>query len=267
MDDRTLAGARILVCNDDGIHSEGLRVLERVARTLTDDVWVVAPETEQSAASHSLTIHRPLRLREVGERRFAVDGTPTDCALIGIRHVLRGRPPDLVVSGVNHGSNLGEDVTYSGTVAAAIEATLLGVPAIALSLEIRADRPHAWDTCEAFGPEAVRAAYGASRGAEVLVNVNFPARPPGEVTGMFVAEQGRRPIPDNLDRRIDPRGRAYFWIGGREEDPEPAPEGTDVRVVADGGIALTPLHLDLTHRPSLDVLARAVAARPGRSGA
>jgi 5'-nucleotidase len=261
MADPTLAGARILICNDDGVASEGLQVLERVARALTDDVWVVAPETEQSAASHSLTIHRPLRLRQVGEKRFAVDGTPTDCALIGIRHVLRETPPDLVLSGINHGANLGEDVTYSGTIAAAIEATLLGVPAIALSMEMRADRPHAWATAERFGPDVVRMAYEASRGREVLVNVNFPARRPEEVTGISVAEQGRRPIPDNLDRRIDPRGKAYFWIGGREEDDEPAPEGTDVRVVADGGIALTPLHLDLTHRPSLDLLARAVAGR------
>jgi len=257
-----LRGAPILLANDDGIHSQGLAVLERIAVALGGEVWVVAPETEQSAASHSLTIHRPLRLRQVGERRFTVDGTPTDCALLGIRHVMRERRPALLLSGVNHGSNLAQDVSYSGTVAAAIEATLLGVPAIALSLDLRADTPPAWDTVEKYGPDVIRTAWAAGWPDGVLVNVNFPARAPAEVTGVHVVPQGRHSLQDQLDERVDPRGRRYFWIGAREDTGAPMPAGTDLQVVADGGIAVTPLHLDHTHAPSVPAMAHAFARGP-----
>ena len=172
------ASTRILVTNDDGIHAPGLRVLERIAGSLSEDVWVVASETEQSASSHSLTLTMPLRVRRAARRRFAVSGTPTDCVLIGVNEILADRRPDLVLSGVNAGGNLGEDVTYSGTVAAAIEATLLKIPAIALSQVRRDGRPVRWRTAALHGADIVRRLVALSWPAEVLLNVNFP-RPPG----------------------------------------------------------------------------------------
>src|SRR6202043_3821676 len=147
---------RILISNDDGIGSPGIKVLEKVARELSNDVWVVAPEQEQSGASHSLTTRRPLRLHEVGTQRYMVDGTPTDCVLLAVKRLLRDRPPDLVQSGINGGSNVGEDLTYSGTVAAAMEATLLGIPAMALSQDFRDGEEVPWATGEAFASEAIR---------------------------------------------------------------------------------------------------------------
>lgn len=251
-----LSGTRILLSNDDGIHAPGLAVLERIARSLSDDVWVVAPETEQSGASHSLTIHRPLRLRQHEERRFSVDGTPTDCVLLAINHILKDRTPTLVLSGVNHGSNIGEDVTYSGTIAAAMEATLLGVPAIALSLQIDGSGAPHWDTAEQWAPEVIRKAVSTAWPKNVLVNVNFPAVTPDRVTGIQVVRHGKRKIGDDLTERIDPRGRAYFWIGALRGEDDVAPD-TDVAVVNDGGISVTPLFLDLTHVPTLQTLQRA----------
>src|SRR6266496_5815813 len=144
---------RILISNDDGIESPGIKVLEKIAGELSDDVWVVAPELEQSGASHSLTTRRPLRINEVARQRYAVDGTPTDCVLLAVKRLLRDRPPDLVLSGINAGSNVGEDLTYSGTVAAAMEATLLGIPAMALSQDYRGGHDVSWQTGEAFAPD------------------------------------------------------------------------------------------------------------------
>jgi 5'-nucleotidase len=232
-----LSGARILLSNDDGIHSPGLEVLEKIALSLSDDVWVVAPETEQSGASHSLTLHRPLRLRRIAERRFAVDGTPTDCVLLAI----------------NNGSNIGEDVTYSGTIAAAMEATLLGVPAMALSQHLGAGEAARWDTPLHWGPGVIRRAVSASWPRNVLINVNFPAADPHEVTGIEVVRHGKRKISDDLTERVDPRGRAYFWIGALRGEEDVLP-GTDINVVIENGIAVTPLELDLTHYPTLETL-------------
>src|SRR5713226_7750389 len=172
-----LARCRILISNDDGIDSPGLRVLERIARDLAEDVWVVAPELEQSGASHSLTTRRPLRLKEVGWQRYSVDGTPTDCVLLAVKRLLRDHPPDLVLSGINGGSNVGEDLTYSGTVAAAMEATLLGIPAIALSQEYRDDTDILWPTSEAFAPEVIRRLLRQPWPDSTLYNINFPAVP------------------------------------------------------------------------------------------
>lgn len=245
-----LSSARILLSNDDGINGPGLQALERIARALSDDVWIVAPETEQSGASHSLTLHRPLRLREIAEKRFAVDGTPTDCVLLAINHILQDKRPTLMLSGVNFGSNIGEDVTYSGTVAAAMEATLLGVPAIALSQKLDRPNPPRWDTAEKWGVEVVRRAAAFGWPEDVLVNVNFPACAPDEVTGIEVVRHGKRKIGDNLTERVDPRGRAYFWIGAIREEAEEQPD-TDIAVVNRNGVAVTPVFLDLTHGPSL----------------
>jgi len=255
----TLADSRIFVTNDDGIRAEGLEILERIARSFTEDVWVVAPETEQSGASHSLSLHRPLRLRQLGERRFAVDGTPTDCVFLGLNKAVMDRRPDLVLSGVNFGSNVGEDVTYSGTIAAAMEATLLNVPAIAMSQAILPDgRVAHWETAEKWGVEAVERCIRLSWPAHVLMNVNFPAVPPDQVKGLIAAPQALMHVGNAVEERIDPRGRPYFWIGmTRQPDRVVAPD-SDIAVLAQGRVSITPLHLDLTHPTTLTRLEEAL---------
>ncbi|MFM2042261.1 MAG: 5/3-nucleotidase SurE [Pseudomonadota bacterium] len=259
MAERDLSRARILLSNDDGIGAEGLAVLESIARTLSDDVWVVAPETEQSGASHSLTMTRPLRLKQHGEKRFSVDGTPTDCVLLAINHLMAERRPDLVLSGINHGNNIGEDVTYSGTIAAAMEATLLGVPAIALSQRMDHGTAPRWDTARHFGAEVIRKALAIDWPRHVLVNVNFPDADPAAVTGIQVVRHGNRKIGDELVERIDPRNRPYFWIGPARGE-EHVPEDTDIHVVTHGGISVTPIYLDLTHYACLEAMRKAFAA-------
>ena len=245
-----LARARILVTNDDGIHAPGLKALERIARSLSDDVWVVAPETEQSATSHSLTLRRPLRCKKHGEQRYAVDGTPTDCVLVAHRHILRERPPDLVFSGVNHGSNLGEDVTYSGTVAAAMEAAILGVRAFAFSLMRQGEERLSWETAEHFAPEVVRRSLALDWPPDMLINVNFPPVAPHAVTGLRACRQGRRDEGTTITEGVDPGGRPYLWIGNFLSDAS-SDHGTDLAAMMEGAVAVTPLHLDLTHRDSL----------------
>ncbi len=240
---------RILVTNDDGIHAPGLKVLETIARGLGNEVWVVAPETNQSGASHSLTLSRPLRIRRVSERRFAVDGTPTDCVLLALQRIVDG-PVTLLLSGVNQGSNLAEDVTYSGTVAAAMEATVLGVPAIAISQACRNGHPVKWHTAETHAPGILRRLWAASWPEGVLINVNFPDRLAHSVRGLQVTCQGKRKIGDALVERIDPRGEPYYWIGAVRQEEE-WPEGTDLAAIAGGYISITPVHLDLTHHESL----------------
>ena len=185
-----LSNLRILISNDDGVNAPGIKVLERIARAISKDVWVVAPEQEQSAAGHSLTIRRPLRVRQLSRRRFAVDGTPTDAVLLGVNHVMKGKRPDLVLSGINRGSNLGEDVTYSGTVAAAMEATILGIPAIALSQFINHPHPVKWATAEYWAPDIIRRIMAVGWGRNVLMNVNFPDVLQSHVTGIEVTRQG-----------------------------------------------------------------------------
>ena len=251
-----LSKARILVTNDDGIHAQGLKVLETIARSLTDDVWVVAPEMEQSAASHSLTINRPLRLRKLDEKRFTVDGTPTDCVLLAVNHVMKDARPTLVLSGVNQGSNIGEDVTYSGTIAAAMEAMLLGVPAIAMSQHYESGSPIDWSAAEAWGAEVVRKAVTVAWPKNVLLNVNFPSCKADKVTGVQVVRHGKRKIGDELLERVDPRGKPYIWIGTLRGEADVAPD-TDIHVVFSGGISVTPIYLDLTHTPTLQTLRQA----------
>jgi 5'-nucleotidase len=250
-----LSRSRILITNDDGIRAPGLEVLRRVARKLSKDVWVIAPETEQSAASHSLTLRRPLRIRRISSRRLAVDGTPTDCVLLAINHVLRDRPPDLILSGVNRGANLGEDVTYSGTIAAAMEGTLMGVPSIAFSQLCEDNHPVKWSTAEQFAPEIITRLVAAPWPKNMFVNVNFPDLVVGSVRGIEVTAQGRRKIGDELIKRTDPSGEDYYWIGSaRTEEARVA--GTDLNAVLGGAISVTPLHLDLTHRPTMRKLRR-----------
>jgi len=265
---------RILITNDDGIHSPGLAVAEAIARALTDDVWVVAPETEQSGASHSLTLSLPLRLRQVEERRFAVTGTPTDCVMMGVAEILKDKKPDLLLSGVNRGSNLAEDVTYSGTIAGAMEGTALGIRSIALSQAYGFEEGYKlrWSCAEVHGPTVIKklveAAWPEPR--EVLMNVNFPDCEPGEVGGIDVTEQGKRDMQTAaLDRRIDARGNPYYWIGFKRVRSNPA-KGTDLRAIYERRISITPLHLNLTEfktlqqlKGSLDTRLAPAAKKPG----
>ncbi|KQT82553.1 5'/3'-nucleotidase SurE [Aurantimonas sp. Leaf443] len=237
---------RLLLTNDDGIHADGLAVLERIARQLTDDVWVVAPETDQSGLSHSLTLSSPLRLRKVGEKKFALSGTPTDCVIMALKHLMDG-PPDMVLSGVNAGQNIADDVSYSGTVAGAMEGAMLGLKSVALSQAFvySTYREALWDTAEAHAPEILRKIARMDLPANHLVNVNFPAVAPHEVTGIDVTRQGKLEYALGLEERKDGRGFPYFWLKfGRQAGPEIA--RSDLGALAAGRISVTPLKLDLT---------------------
>jgi 5'-nucleotidase len=259
---------RILVSNDDGIHALGLEVAERIASALSDDVWVVAPETEQSGASHSLTITQPLRIRRVGERKYAVQGTPTDSVMMAVLHLLKDDRPDLVLSGVNRGYNIADDVTYSGTVAAAMEGTALEIPSIALSQSFaeRDDPEEHWDCADRHGPGLVKRLFEIGWPKGVLLNINFPDRPAGEVTRVRVTQQGTRDQSQlRVDERVDARGYTYFWIGFRRVFTDPD-KGTDLRTIADGEISVTPLHLNLTEMRERERLARFIDGElPGLS--
>ncbi|MGB3415303.1 MAG: 5'/3'-nucleotidase SurE [Mesorhizobium sp.] len=251
---------RILLTNDDGIHAEGLVVLERIARTLSDDVWVVAPETDQSGYAHSLSISEPLRLRKVADKKFAVRGTPTDCVIMGVKHVLPGAP-DLILSGVNSGANVADDITYSGTVAGAMEGTLLGVRSIALSQAYRYDgddRFVPYETTEALAPALMKKLVAMPLPQGVLLNVNFPNCAPGEVAGTVVATQGKMAHALWIDQRRDGRGFPYYWLCFGRDIGE-ARAGTDMHALGNRLVAVTPLHLDLTAHEVRDQLAKALA--------
>jgi 5'-nucleotidase len=240
---------RILITNDDGIEAPGLNVMQKIASELSDDVWVVAPETEQSGAAHSLTLHEPLRLRKLSERIFAVKGTPTDCVIMGVRHVLKGEEPSLVLSGVNRGSNIADDVTYSGTIAGAIEGTILGIPSIAMSLAVNWEDPRKihWETPMEHGASIVRKLIEAGWPEDILINVNFPDREPSKVLGIQITEQGRRDQDYlRVEDRLDTRGNPYYWLGFKPRSFH-APKGTDLSAIKSGAISVTPLYLNLTH--------------------
>ncbi|UCF21735.1 MAG: 5'/3'-nucleotidase SurE [Gemmatimonadota bacterium] len=241
---------RILCTNDDGYLAPGLALLARVASRL-GDVTVVAPDREQSATSHSLTVHRPLRISQTETGLFHVDGTPTDCVLLALGGAVLDSPPDLVLSGVNHGPNLGEDVLYSGTVAAAMEATLLGIPSIALSFATEVFEPPGPEyerlLTELLTPLIHRDAFPEG----TLLNINVPPIPPAEVKGIRVATLGRRVYVESLTRSRDPYGREYIWIGGGKSEWS-GREDSDFKAVAAGYISLTPLHLDLTNYSLLE---------------
>ena len=248
---------RILITNDNGIHAEGLNVLERIARNLSDEVVVVAPETDQSGVAHSLSLNDPLRLRHVGPNRYAVKGTPTDCVIMGVRRIMRDNPPDLVLSGVNCGHNLAEDVTYSGTIAAAMEGTLLGVRSFALSQGYPpGQRDKAPFKCaEAHGAAIIRELLKEELDPGILVNINFPSCAPDQVQGRAVTVQGRRDATYlELDERFDGRHNPYYWIGFSRQRSTP-PHGTDLAAIANSQISITPLRLDLTDENSMTRLA------------
>jgi 5'-nucleotidase len=241
---------RVLCTNDDGIHAPGLKVVEEIAHALSDDVWIVAPELDQSGVSHSLSLNDPLRLREVGPRHFAVRGTPTDCVIMGAHHLLKPTMPDVVLSGVNKGRNVGEDVVYSGTIAGALEGTILGLPSFALSQEFSMqtrDKP-LWETALQFGPPILRKVIQAGIPKNTVINVNFPSRAPKDVAGIRVTRQGKRNLGFlKVDQRRDGRGNPYFWIGFERAAMLDTPEeGTDLAALAAGYISVTPLRLDRT---------------------
>jgi 5'-nucleotidase len=252
---------RILVTNDDGIHSPGLAVAEKIAQSLSDDVWVVAPENEQSGASHSLTLASPLRLRQISERRFAVSGTPTDCVMMACLHIMKQQPPDLVLSGVNWGSNLADDVTYSGTIAGAMEGCALGIASIALSQSYEEGSRHDidWSAGEAHGAKTVAALVKAGWPAGTLINVNFPRCAAAAVKGVKVVPQGKYDLTSTeIEERVDARQRAYYWIGLRRRKAVP-PADSDLGAVYGDFIAVTPLHLNLTEEAALKTLHAALA--------
>jgi 5'-nucleotidase len=235
---------RILVTNDDGIYSEGLRKLAEACKTV-GDVIIVAPDREQSAASHALTLNRPLRLLQIQENEWIVDGTPADCVNLAILKIMKDARPDLIVSGINFGLNLGDDVTYSGTISAAFEGALLNIPSIAFSAAV--GEHFSFERCAAFAGDFARIALEQHRDPRIVLNVNFPV---GEFQGVRIATLGRRVYVEGVIERRDPRGRKYYWIGG-EPPVWHRDEGTDFDAIQSGCVSITPLHLDLTHHESI----------------
>src|SRR5450631_2640498 len=249
---------RILITNDDGIHAPGLAVLERIAKTFTDDIFVVAPEYDQSGVAHSLSLNDPLRLRKISGRHFAVRGTPTDCVIMGVRKLLDGANPDLVLSGVNNGQNVADDITYSGTVAGALEGASLGLPSIALSQAygpVGHDEAF-WDCAETHAPGLIDKILGLGIPQGIVINVNFPACPPEAVRGVAATSQGRRDAQTvTVEERADGRGKPYYWISVARGNETPG-LGTDLAALAQNTISVTPLRHDLTGEQMLTRYAR-----------
>lgn len=235
---------RILVTNDDGVFSEGIKLLAEALREIAE-VIVVAPDREQSASGHSLTLNRPLRMQQLEENVFSVDGTPTDCVNLAVLWLMEKEPPDLVVSGINFGVNMGDDVTYSGTVSATFEGTLLGIPSVAFSQEV--GKPFSFGSAADFARRLVELLFTHELPKDLLLNVNIPA---GEVTGVSLTKLGHRVYRQSVVEKTDPRGRRYFWIAGTPEWESRS--GTDYDALSQGRISVTPLHLDLTDYRGLE---------------
>ena len=249
---------KILISNDDGINAPGLALLESIARQISDDVTICAPAEEQSGAGHSLTLHSPVRLREHGHNRFSVTGTPSDAVNLALRKLFADGAPDLMLSGINAGENLADDITYSGTVSAAMEAALAGVPAIALSQAFR-DSGQGFAAAAAWGAKVIAPLIGTPMAKRTLINVNFPALAPQAVKGIRVVRQGFHDYArGSLVESTDPRGRPYFWFG-LEDVEHTLDHGTDLEAVGDGYVSVTPLHLDLTHHAAIGALAERFA--------
>ncbi|HEX4964679.1 MAG TPA: 5'/3'-nucleotidase SurE [Thermoanaerobaculia bacterium] len=239
---------RILITNDDGIFSEGIKLLAASLSALAEvEVVVVAPDREQSATGHALTLSRPLRMQKVEENWYAVDGTPTDCVNLGILSLLKDRPPDLVCSGINFGLNLGDDVTYSGTVSATFEGTLLGIPSVAFSQEV--GEGFSFHAAADFARRLVEVLLKEELPRDLLLNVNVPA---GPIQGVSFTKLGRRVYKQSVIEKLDPRGRKYYWIAGTPQWKRAA--GTDFEAISQSRVSVTPLHLDLTYYPGLESL-------------
>jgi 5'-nucleotidase len=247
----------VLIVNDDGIDAPGIKLLEEIVRDFTDDIWVVAPDEERSGAGHSLSLTYPIRVVKRDERHFAVKGTPTDCALLGVYDLMEGRRPDILLSGINRGPNLAEDITYSGTASAAMEGAMLGIPSVALSQVWKYQTPVHWDTARKYAPAVLKTLLGMEWQQGNFVNVNFPHCPPEESTGIRVTRQGMRP-PGSFQpiRRVDERHVPYYWIkiafpdGGEDE-------GNDLHAVLDNAVSITPMQLDMTAHNQLSLFTAA----------
>ena len=245
---------RILLTNDDGIDAPGLEILERIARELAREVWVVAPEHDQSGVSHAVSLHHPVRISQRGERRWAVTGTPGDCAVMAISHLMQATPPQLLLSGVNRGANLGIETVFSGTVGGAMTGMMLGVPAIALS-QAWTDRAHVrWDTSATLGPQVVRRLLEIGWSAATCLSVNFPDLPSDRVGPLTLARQGAGTVQGmDVEARTDPRGLTYYWVGFRRGERDQGPE-SDIEALNAGRITVTPLRYDRTDEEAYSVM-------------
>jgi 5'-nucleotidase len=241
----------ILVTNDDGVRAPGLAILAQALQGI-GQIVIVAPDRDNSAASHSLTMTRPLRVKDLGSSRYSVDGTPTDCVTLAMGKIL-GRKPQLVISGINPGANLGDDVSYSGTVSAAVEGTMLGAPSLAVSLA--GEEPFCFETAAAFAVTLARAILDRGLPKDTLLNVNVPNRRPEEIEGMRFTRQGRRVYDGAIKETFDPWGRQHYWIGGGTPFWDEG-EDTDAQAIVAGYVSVTPLHLDLTNHAALILLRR-----------
>ena len=239
---------RILLTNDDGIHAKGLELLEDIARQFSDEIWIVAPETDQSGLAHSLTLNEPLRLRKISERRFALKGTPTDCVIMGVRELM-SEAPDLILSGINTGQNIGDDITYSGTVAAAMEGTLLGIKSIALSQAYDwsdGQRAINWETSSVHCPDIIRKILTLDVPHKTLINVNFPNCQPDDVAGVEITRQGSFDHGLYMEKRLDGRNYPYYWLRFGREVPKQR-DGSDIVALNENRISVTPVKLDWTN--------------------
>ncbi len=249
---------RILLTNDDGIDARGLAVLQEIAASISDDVWTVAPATEQSAASRGVSLVNPVVVRKRADKIFSVTGTPTDCVIIAMREILKDNPPDLVLSGVNRGQNIAEDIGFSGTVAGALQGMQMGVPSIALSQARGFDTYNNgranWDTARKYAPELLKQLIDNGWPDNVVLNINFPDIS-GKIKGVHVTRQGRRDFEmSNIEKREHPRGGSYYWLTYKGGLSDPV-DGTDLRAIYDGFISVTPIHIDHTHYRTLSELA------------
>lgn len=238
---------RILITNDDGIHAPGIAVLETIARGLSDDVWVVAPDQERSGAGHSVSLSHPVRMRQLDERHFQISGTPTDCVLMAVCEILRDQPPTYVLSGINSGANLAEDVSYSGTIAAAMEGTLLGMRSLALSQLRGPDRQANFAPCEYYAPDLIRRLLTLEHWPrDSFINVNFPHAAPDDIAGVRLTTQGQRPPGSfSIDARTDTRDQPYYWVNIEYTDGAKEPE-SDLHAIADSAISVTPIKMNYT---------------------
>ena len=246
---------RVMLTNDDGIDAPGMEIMEHIAAQIAREVWVVAPEHDQSGQSHAISLHHALRINDRGNRRYGVTGTPGDCAAIGLCHLMKDHPPQLVLSGVNRGLNLGLETVFSGTVGGAMTAMMLGVPAIAMS-QAYTDRQHVtWDASRTLGPDVIRKLLALGWGKDAVINVNFPPLPPDQVGEMTLARQGVGMIAGmNVDTRTDPRGMDYHWLNFRRGDRQQGPE-SDYTALRAGKIVITPLRYDRTDEDAYAALA------------
>lgn len=242
-----LADHRVLIVNDDGIHAPGIQLLEKVVREHCDDVWVVAPDEEKSGASHSISMHMPIRQRQLDERHIAIKGSPTDCVLMALQQVMPERPT-LVLAGINRGGNLADEIHYSGTIAVAMEAALLGIPAIALSQVFPRGGDVPWDTAERFAVPVIEQVLERGLGDGSFVNINFPPVPASRVSGLQLTAMGRRPPGAfKTEGRVDNRRIPYYWVH-LEPDEGGEREGSDLRAMADNAVSLCPMQVDMTDR-------------------